>query len=131
MSETTKELESRIEAALEYYYTHDVSVREAADFHDFKNHTTLLYRIHNTNARPKSTNGGQNKLLTPAQEAVILAYGRSQAYAGWPCDRALVLAAVEHIRNQGRDPDDVPLPPPSKKWVKNFMRAHKDFHIIK
>jgi hypothetical protein len=66
MSETTKELESRIEAALEYYYTHDVSVREAANFHDLKNHTTLLYQVHNTNAWPKSTNSGQNKLLTLA-----------------------------------------------------------------
>jgi hypothetical protein len=66
MSETTKELESRIETALDYYYTHDVSACEAACIHDLKNHTTLLYQIHNTNAQPKLTNSGQNKLLTPA-----------------------------------------------------------------
>lgn len=33
--------------------------------------------------------------------------------------------------NQGRDLEDEPLPSPSKTWVKNFMRAHKDFHMIK
>jgi hypothetical protein len=32
--------------------------------------------------------------------------------------------------NQGRDPDDR-LPAPSKTWVKNFMKAHRDFHMIK
>jgi hypothetical protein len=38
---------------------------------------------------------------------------------------------VEHVINQGHDLEDEPPPPPSKTWVKNFMRAHKDFHMIK
>jgi hypothetical protein len=114
MSETPEDLEDRIKEALEYYNTHDVSAREAARHYNIENHTTLLYRIHNTTAGPKSANGGHNKLLNPVQEATLLAYGQSQAYAGWPCDRHLVSAAVEHIRNQGRDPEDKLLPLPLK-----------------
>jgi hypothetical protein len=66
MSEATQDLEKCVADALEYYNTHDVSVREAARLHSIENHTTLLYRLHNTTAKPKSMNGGQNKLFTPA-----------------------------------------------------------------
>ena len=113
MSDATRDLEKRLEDAQEYYRTHDVSIREAARVHGLQNHVTLSNRIHGKHSSV-SNSGGNNKLLSPTQEAVILAYGQSQAYAGWPCDRRLVSAAVEHIRNQGRDPDDL-LPAPRRR----------------
>jgi len=84
MSEATKDLEQRLKDA-EYYHANDCSIREAARQFDLKNHKTLSNRIFNKHASA-SQSGGKNKVLSPAQEAVILAYGRSQAYAGWPCD---------------------------------------------
>jgi hypothetical protein len=129
-TETLKPLEERIDDALAYYHSHNVSVREAARQHYVENHTTLLYRLYNTTSQPKSTNGGHNKLLNPAQESAALAYARSQAYTGWPCDRMMVSAAVEHIRNQDSGTHEE-LPPPSKTWLKNFMRAHEESHIIR
>ena len=65
MSETTGDLDKRLEDALQYYRTHKVSIREAAAHNGLNNHVTLLNRLQNKTSS-KSNNGGQNKLLTPA-----------------------------------------------------------------
>ena len=85
MSNTAKDLEKRLDDALEYYRTRDLSIREAARVHGLQNGVTLTNRVNGKHST-QSTTDGHNKLLSPAQEVVILAYGRSQAYTGWPCD---------------------------------------------
>jgi hypothetical protein len=77
MSDATKDLEKRLNDAQEYYHTHKVSIREAARVHGLQNHMTLSNRINGKHGS-RSATGSQNKLHSPAQEAVILAYGRSQ-----------------------------------------------------
>ena len=66
------------------------------------------------------THGGQNKLLSPAQEAAVLSYARKQAYAGWPCTQYMIASSITYIRRQQNED----APPPSKTWVKNFMKSH-------
>jgi len=85
MSEATKDRDQRVEAAEEYWRTNNCSFWEAASHFNLKNHKTLSNRIHGKHASASQL-GGKNRILSLAQEAVILAYGRSQAYAGWPCD---------------------------------------------
>jgi hypothetical protein len=131
MSQATLERDQALEDAEDYYRTHPgCTYREVAELYGLKNHVTLMNRVRGKHGSVADT-GGYNRMLTPAQVEVIRAYSRSQAYAGFPCDRQLVAAAVQHIRNQGRDSELEPLPEPSKTWTKNFMKAYKDFHIIK
>jgi hypothetical protein len=74
MSEATKDLEQRLKDAKEYYHAIDCSLQEAARQFDLKNHKTLSNRIYDKHASVSQL-GGQNKILSPSQGAVILAYG--------------------------------------------------------
>ena len=70
--------------------------------------------------------GGLNKILSDAQIEALLQYIKTQAYAGFPVTENMIFAVVENWRAQAG------FNPPSREWMKTFLRAHKrEFHIIK
>ena len=67
--------------------------------------------------------GGQNRILTPSQEAAICQFIHDQLARGMPADRSMILRAVTDLR-PGK-------PPPSQRWLQRFLKAHPEFHTIR
>jgi hypothetical protein len=89
MSKATEDREKRLKDTEEFYYANNCSIREATCQFNLKNHKTLSNCINNKH-KSITQLGSKNKILFPEQEAVILAYGQSQAYASWLCNQELV-----------------------------------------
>jgi hypothetical protein len=62
------------------------------------------------------SHGGQNKLLTTAQEAAVLGYVREQANAGFRHAEKMITRAVTHVRALQIQPG----------WIMSFMKAHPE-----
>jgi hypothetical protein len=112
---TTAEREKRLTEAIDYFYSHNSTIRVRKVAAKFKvSYTTLGNRIKGKQGSV-ALNGGHNRLLAFAQLGALLLYIRRQALAGFPCTWAMILAAVTWIRAQDGDP------PPSPAWSKKFQ----------
>ncbi|KAH6716551.1 hypothetical protein BKA61DRAFT_307394 [Leptodontidium sp. MPI-SDFR-AT-0119] len=104
--------------AARIYHVKEDSLRQSV--HRLKNRTRN--EVGNFNRH-----GGNNKILAPAQEEAIRQYCYEQWELGMGATHEMVRAAIGHLR-AAQTP---PLPPPSKRWFADWLKANKNLHTIK
>jgi hypothetical protein len=78
-------------------------------------------------SKPKSENGGNHTLLTPVEEAVLLAWANTQLSSGIsPKTIAVVRSANWLMQHASREPRA------TKKWARVWMKRHDDiFKLVR
>jgi hypothetical protein len=120
-------VQKRILDALEFHTQHpDELVATVARI--FKiNERTLRSRMRRQ-SQPPGKRGGQNKLLSEAQNESIHRYIRRSYEAGYGATKAMVFEAIAELKRA-----EIPLKPaPSKTWFYDWIKAQTPFfHTIK
>jgi hypothetical protein len=117
--------------ALQYFKAHEstgLSLCKVAQLFGPTYGTLLNQRYGKT--RSVKANGGQNRLLSPTQEACVIDYICRQAYADFPATWQMIVETVTFIRSQDN------LPSPLHSWAKRFFQQNgpqfkTNFHKIK
>jgi len=119
----TLDRENRLSKAIQFLHDNaHVSIRACAL--QFNVDRKTLQR--RKNGQPTYHSGGLNRVLSKAQNEALIQYIKSQAYAGFPITANMIFAIIEGWRAQAG------LLPPSRGWMKTFLKEHKtEFHIIK
>jgi hypothetical protein len=120
-SNCTPEYIARLEKAVDFYKSHSdaYTIAWIATKHRV-NSRTLQKRISTPILPPL---GGQNRILSSAQEIAICQFIHDQLARGVPANRAMILRAVADLRpNQSL---------PSQRWLQRFLKAHPEFHSIR
>jgi len=90
---------------------------------------TALARLRwKENRRVPAKHGGHNKILSDTQEAAVLDYITTQAVEGLGATKAMVFAAIAHLRIS----ESPPKPAPSWRWFQLWMRSKVgNLHTLK
>jgi hypothetical protein len=130
MSEESKTRDAWLENAIQYYHgwypNSDAPGPVASIARLFGvNRNTLSNQLRN---RSKSItgNGGQNRLLTPGEEAGLMKYVYNQIYMGYPCTGPIILDLVHHFLKL-RDPD---AKHPSSRFLQDLVQRHPEIHSV-
>lgn len=118
------EYKSRIAEAVQFFLkppqAHTISW--VATKFDIK-YETLRRHISKLTSTMRKPYGGQNRVLTPAQDAAICQFIHDQLERSIPANRSTLLQAVADLR-PGKEP-------PSRRWLQQFLKAHPEFHSIR
>jgi hypothetical protein len=130
MSAKTLSRDEDISQALTYYDTHNangqtVTYRQVAKLYAVDPST--LFRCRNKSQQSISTNGGQNHILDPMQQAAIREYVIDQYTVGLPCSTPMILSAVCCLCDQ----EDPPRPHPSITYIKSLMKSIPEVYKVK
>jgi hypothetical protein len=101
MSEESKTRDAWLENTIQYYhrwYPNSNTPSPVASIAQLfgVNRNTLSNQLRNR-SKSITSNGGQNQLLTPGEEAGLMKYVYNQIYIGYPCTSPIILDLVYHF----------------------------------
>jgi hypothetical protein len=96
----------------------------AAQIYQVNNSTvwTVLLRERQRQAKPATSHGGHNKILSKVQVEAIYKYVEDSYLSRYGATKSIVYAAVGFLRANQL----LPKPPPTMRWFREFMNNHPE-----
>jgi hypothetical protein len=89
---------------------------------------TNLRRARERGGAPAKQHGGHNKVLSDSQVMAIYKYVEDSYLGGYGATKAMVFAAISHLKASQIPPQKAP----SWRWFQTFIKAHPDlFRTLK